>query len=252
MLALTHLPSPHMECGERTFMERAAISIPQAMEQHQAYCRMLERCGYQVETLALNRAYADCTFIEDTAIVLEEIAVVGSMGSDARRGELDGVETLLRQYRDVHRVVLPATLEGGDVLRIGRTLLVGLSSRTNAQGIKALSELVGRYRYRVQAIPVTGSLHLKTACTALPDEKLLVNPHWVDTRELREYATCFIPEEEPWGANVLCAKDIVCLSDQHVRTADIISRFGFEVATVDISQFAKAEGGVTCLSILLS
>ena len=137
-------------------------------------------------------------------------------------------------------------------MRVGRTLLVGFSSRTNQEGIAALTDIVGRYGYRVLPVPVTGCLHLKTACTALPDEQLLINPAWLDTQVLRGFELRRIPKEEPWAANILCVGNTVCMSASHVRTAEIAGEMGFDVALIDVSEFAKAEGGVTCLSILLS
>ena len=156
----------------------------------------------------------------------------------------------LRRYREVHRVELPATIEGGDVLRVDRTLLVGLSSRTNGAGVRALEGIVRRDGYRVVAVRVRGCLHLKTACTALPDGKLLVNPAWLDVGVLRGFEILRVAEEEPWAANVALIGASVCMSAGHPRTADKISEMGFDVRAVDLSEFAKAEGGATCLSIV--
>ncbi|MBC8868599.1 MAG: dimethylargininase, partial [Planctomycetes bacterium] len=145
---------------------------------------------------------------------------------------------------------LTRTIEGGDVQREGRTLLGGLSSRTNSAGISALDTIVRRCGYRVVAVPVRGCLHLKTACTALPDGRLLVNPAWLDVRDLGDYELTPVPDDEPWGANVALVGTSVCASAAHVRTADSIREEGFDVQLVDLSEFAKAEGGVTCLSLV--
>src|SRR5438105_1738865 len=138
MLALTHVPSPNLSQGERTHVERLAIDYDRAVEQHGEYCRMLHDSGAHVRTLEVNRHLPDSTFIEDTAIVLDEVAVLASMGTETRRAELTGIEAELRKYREVQRVRPPATIEGGDVLRVGRTLLIGLSARTGAAGVRAL------------------------------------------------------------------------------------------------------------------
>jgi dimethylargininase len=252
MLALTHVPSPNLEQCQLTHRARSPIDHGRAVRQHEAYGRMLRDCGAAVRSLDVNRDLPDSVFIEDTAVVLDEVAVLASMGAPSRRGEPAGIEPELRQYREVERVGLPATLEGGDVLRVGRALLVGLSSRTNAAGVAALDAVGRRFGYEVRAVPVRGCLHLKSACTALPDGRLLLNPDWLDTAALRGFGLVFLPEEEPDAANALLVGARVCLPAAHGRTADLVRRLGFAVETVDVSEFAKAEGCVTCLSLLLA
>ena len=125
MLALTHIPSPNMDRGQRTHVARTAVDHVLAVRQHAAYCRMLADCGAAVRTLDVNRDLPDSTFIEDTAVVLDEAAVLASMGTPARQGEPAGIEPELRKHRVLHHILAPATIEGGDVLRVGRTLLLG-------------------------------------------------------------------------------------------------------------------------------
>jgi dimethylargininase len=252
LVALTHAPSPQMEGCELTFVERATIDFPRALQQHEAYCRLLRDCGAEVHLLSTNGDQPDCVFVEDTAVVLDEIAVVGSMGAKSRRPETEAIARELGKFREVERIELPGTLEGGDVLRVGRQLLVGVSSRTNDSGLRCFAEIVGRFGYEIIPVPVHNCLHLKTACTALPDQTLLVNPAWVGMEALRSYECICIPDREPWGANVALVNEIVCLSTEHKLTAEMISKRGFEVRTVDLSEFAKAEGGITCLSILFA
>src|SRR5438876_3006563 len=171
MIALTHVPSPNMEHGQRTYVARIAIDYARAVRQHEQYCSMLRTCGLEMITLDVNRGLPDCVFVEDTAIVLDEAAVLASLGIGSRRAEPAGIEPVLRKYREIQRIEQPATIEGGDVLRVGRTLLVGLSSRTNAAGVSAFRAIIGRYGYSVVPVRVRQCLHLKTACTALPDER---------------------------------------------------------------------------------
>jgi dimethylargininase len=241
-----------MHLGLRTHVARSAIDYDRAVRQHAEYCRMLRHCGVQVRTLDVNRELPDCVFIEDTAVVLDEVAVLASMGVESRRDEPAGIEPELRKLREVHRIEPPATLEGGDVLQLGRTLLIGISSRTSRAGLAALEAIARRYDYKLLPVAVQGCLHLKTACTALPDGTLLVNPDWVDMEDLRGFDTIRIPEQEPWGANTLSIGQKVCLAAEHVRTGDLLRARGFEVETVELSEFAKAEGGITCLSILFN
>jgi dimethylargininase len=250
MLALTHVPSPHLEDGLRTHVASVPIDYESALLQHADYVRLLGECGAVVRTLTVNRELADGVFIEDSAIVLDEIAVLTTMGTSARRPELPGIESELRKYREVYSLALPARLEGGDVLCVGRLLLVGLSARTDIAGAQALETIVKPHGYRVKTVPVSRCLHLKTACTVLPDGVLLVNPDWVDVQALAGFERIDIPDTEPWGANVLCVRGRVCAAAEHVQTAELLRRRGHDVRTVPLSEFAKAEGGVTCLSLL--
>lgn len=251
MLALTHPPSPDLDLGQRTHITRQAVDFAQALEQHATYCRVLRECGCEVRTLEVNRDFPDGTFIEDTAVILDEVAVLASMGTEARRGEPARLVAELQAHRPVRRLELPATLEGGDVLVVGRTILVGLSSRTNAAGLEAFEAIVRPHGYRVRPVAVRGCLHLKTACTALPDGSLLANPAWLEVEALAGLPTVTIAAEEPWGANTLPIDGCVCLPAEHVRTADLLRRRGFDVRPIPLSEFAKVEGGVTCLSLRL-
>jgi dimethylargininase len=250
MIALTHQPSPNLQACERTFVPLMSIDAALARQQHQAYCQALTDCGAEVRVLDFNLNLPDCAFIEDTAVVLDAVAILCSMGTPSRQAEPAGIEAVLREYRAVERILPPATLEGGDVLQIGRRLLVGQSSRTSGNGIAAFQEITSRFGYRVTAIPVRGSLHLKTACTALPDGRLLINPDWVDVGSLAEFDRIPIPKEEPFAANICLAGQNVLLPGSHRQTAELLKQLGFATRAVDISEFSKAEGGVTCLSLL--
>lgn len=252
MIALTHVPSVHMHAGLRTFVDRVPIDHELAMNQHVAFRRMLGRHGAAVRNLDDNRHLADCAFVEDAAVVLDEVAILTSMGAAERRLELPAIGKELAKYRKLEHVDLPATLEGGDVLRVGRTLLVGISARTNRAGIEALERIVGAYGYRVVPVPVKGSLHLKTACTALDERTLLVHSRWLDREALKGFELIPIAEEEPWAANVLRLGEHICMSSAHPRTIDLVRKRGHMVETVDLSEFAKAEAGITCLCILFS
>lgn len=252
IIAITNAPSPLLEQCELTHLERTTIDYAVALKQHEGYQAMLRACGAEVHALEVNGNHADSVFIEDTAIVLDEIAVLTSMGTASRRGEPAGIEPALRQYRPIERIAPPATIEGGDVVRVGRALLVGRSSRTNAAGAAALERIVQRYGYRVVPVPVTGCLHLKSACTALPDGRLLVNPAWIDLRALVGFETVPVPAEELSAADVALVGDVVCMAAEHPRTARLVESLGFTVRTTPLSEFAKAEGAVTCLSLIFT
>jgi dimethylargininase len=250
LIAVTHTPSPRLQEGERTYVDATAVDSARALRQHADYCDALRSCGAEVITLDTNRQLPDCVFVEDTAIVLDEVAVMMSMGAESRRAEPAGIEPTLRRFRAIERVVLPATIDGGDVVRLGRTLYVGESPRTNAAGIVTLRAIVERSGYAVIGVPVLECLHLKTACSALPDGRLLVNREWIDVSPLPSGSLLDVPAAEPWAGDVLVIGDRVIASDAFPGTARLLERCGFDVVQVAVSEFAKVEGGVTCLSLV--
>ncbi|MEX2317334.1 MAG: hypothetical protein WD669_09300 [Pirellulales bacterium] len=243
-----------MDDCELSFADRVPINYERALAQHAAYREVLSQCGADVVVLSASDDLPDCTFVEDAAVVLDEIAVIASPGAVSRRREVEDIEEALRPHRPIERIRLPGTLDGGDVLRVGRTLLVGLSARTNGEGVAALDEIATPRGYRVWPIGIRGCLHLKSACTALDNRTLLVNPEWLEVQafgELSErYRVIPIPASEPFAADVLRIGARICLPAAHLRTAEAIERLGYETSRVDLSEFAKAEGGVTCLSIV--
>ncbi len=252
LIAVTHLPSPNMQRCERTYVDEQLIDYDLALTQHAAYCDALRDAGADVATLDANRSLPDCVFVEDTAIVLDELAVMMSMGAASRRTEPPAIERALSRWRRIERVALPGTIDGGDVVRAGKSLFVGKSPRTNAAGIAALRETVRPFGYDVTAVPVTQCLHLKTACSALPDGRFLVNPEWIDGSPLPRSSLLHVPRAEPWSGDVLVVGEHIIASDAFPETADLLASNGFDVATVSVSEFAKAEGGVTCLSLVFA
>jgi dimethylargininase len=250
LIAITQLPSPRMQQGERTFVGDERIDPALALRQHEAYRNALRRCGAEVIVLDANLACPDGVFVEDTAIVLDDVAVMMSMGAASRRGELPAIEAELARWRPIARVRLPATIDGGDIVRAGRALYVGRSPRTNDSGIAALRSIVAPFGYTVTAVPVTGCLHLKTACSALPDGRFLINADWIDTSALAAGALLPVANDEPWAGDVLVIGDRIIVSDAFPQTAELVAEASREVIPVSVSEFAKAEGGVTCLSLV--
>ncbi len=250
LIALTHRPSPRIAACELTFIEREPIDSQRAARQHEAYCRTLEACGAEVTVLSDNSSHPDAVFIEDTVIVLDELAIMASMAKASRRGEVPRIERELGRYRELRKIPLPATIEGGDVLRIQRTLYVGWSPRTNRAGLDALLEIVRPYGYRVVAVEVQGCVHLKTACSALSEARVLANPAWVDLKPFDEVEVVPVAAEEPWAANLLRVGRHVCMSSAFPRTIELVRSLGLNVVPLDMSEFHKAEAGPTCLSVL--
>ena len=252
LVALTHSVSPEINRCELSYVERRPIDVDRAAKQHEDYCNALRACGLRVVELSVNRSYPDATFVEDTAVVVDEMAVMARMGAASRRGEVAGIETVLAEYRQIARIRRPGTLEGGDVLRVGRKIFVGISPRTNAAGIKFLGEILKPFGYHITPVRLKGCLHLKSACTALDDDTLLVNPDWLDLEPFEGFRIVPVPADEPWAANVLRVDGTILMHAGFSKTAGLIRSQGFRLETVDISELLKAEAGMTCSSIIFT
>lgn len=250
-IAITRLPSRSLEDCQLTHLTRAPIDPDKAAAQHAAYRKLLASCGARVITLEADEAHPDAVFVEDPAIVLDEIAVMMSLGRPERRGERAALEAELSRHRPIERIEPPDLIDGGDVLRIGKTLYVGRSSRTDEAGIEALRRIASPYDYEVVPVTVNGCLHLKTACTALDDETILMNPEWIDRDAFSGRLIVEVPPEEPRGGCVLQVGSTVCVSAAYPKTERLVREKGYRVAATDISELHKMEGGLTCLSIML-
>lgn len=252
MIALTRRPSCSLVNCEVGHVPREVIDLPLAFQQHEAYCQALRQLGVAVEVLPPEEAFPDSVFVEDNAIILDELAVVTSMGIPSRQGESALLLPVLGRYRRLATIAPPATIEGGDVLRMGNTLYVGESTRTNRAGVETLQSIVESLGYTVTSVGIQACLHLKTACTSLDDETLLVNPAWIDSHALRWFRLLHVPAEEPFGANVLRLPGGVLVQASSPLTRDAIESQGFAATCVEMGEFAKADAGLTCLSLLIS
>jgi dimethylargininase len=258
IVAVTRVPSERLGECELSYMEREAIDVGRARAQHAAYVEMLRRAGAEVVILPALDEMADAVFVEDTAIVLDEVAIVAPMGAASRRGETEAIVDTLRAYRPVRALVAPATLDGGDVLHVGRTLFVGQTPRTNRAALEQLRAIVAPLGYAVIGVPVTKCLHFKSGCTTIGPETVLVNPEWVAPSVFGDRQIVTIDPVEPWGANSLMIRDHVVIPASVPRTRNRVERalvkqgWGGTVVEIDVSEFQKAEGGVTCMSILIT
>jgi dimethylargininase len=250
LVALTREPSASLHAGERSYRAREPIDVERARRQHRAYRQALAECGARVVTLPPLDDLPDAVFVEDVALVLDEIAILLGMGVESRREEPARIAAELARWREVVRLPEGVRAEGGDVVRLGRTLHVGDSGRTDAAGIAAIAAATGALGYRVKPVAVGGCLHLKSACTALDDETILVNPLWVDPREFEARRAIEVAEEEPAAANAVRAGGGVLLQTGCPRTAERVAAAGFDVRSIDVGELAKAEGSLTCLSLL--
>jgi dimethylargininase len=250
LTAITRAVSPGIVKCELTFVARQPIDLAKAEEQHRGYQALLERFGVRVLTLPAEPALPDSMFVEDAAVVLDELAIIFPLGTETRRPEAASVAQALAKFRKLAHVELPGQVEGGDLLRIGRTLFAGLSSRTNAEGIRQLASILAPYGYEVVSVSVTGSLHLKSAVTYVGRGTLLANRAWFDAKPFAGFEWIEVAPDEPHAANALTIGSAVIFPMSFPRTRARLEAGGFLVTPVDISELQKAESGLTCSSLL--
>ncbi|MBP1633890.1 MAG: dimethylargininase [Acidobacteria bacterium] len=248
-LAITRDLSPAIARCQLTHLARQPIDLGRARAEHAAYEECLLALGCQVQRLPAGEEMPDSVFVEDCALVLDEVAVLTRPGAASRRAEVTAVEEALRPYRPTLRIGAPATLDGGDVLRVGKTLFVGLSTRTTAPAVQELERLVAPFGYSVAAAEVRGCLHLKSAATEVARGILLVNPEWTG-EWVRGFERVEVDPAEPYAANALLVGETVIFPCAFPRTRDRLERRGIATRLVDVSELAKAEGAVTCCSLV--
>ncbi|HEV3201850.1 MAG TPA: arginine deiminase family protein [Bryobacteraceae bacterium] len=250
--AITRSVSPAMNHCELAYLPRQAIDLDKAARQHRQYESCLSELGVRVISLPPEPDLPDAVFVEDPAVVADEVAVLTRMGAEPRRREGESLARALEPFRPLRRLREPATLEGGDVMRVDRTLYVGASVRTNAEGIRQLADTVSPFGYEVRAVEVRGCMHLKTGCTYLGDRTLLANRGWIDAGAFEGFRILDVAPEEPWAANVLSIGDTLMMPDAFPVTTRMLERQGWKVRTLDVSELMKAEAGLTCMSILFA
>jgi dimethylargininase len=250
LAAVTRAVSPSINQCELSFVERRPIDVVTAMAQHAAYEARLKWLGIRVVSLPAAPEFPDAVFVEDPAIVLDEIAVITRPGAVSRRGEAESLAQALAPYRPLRRITEPGTLEGGDVVRIGNKLFVGRSARSNADGLAQLARETQPFGYSVQSVEICGCLHLKSACTYLGRGTILANRDWVDLAPFGGCRVIEVPRAEPAAADAMAFGDMVVLPASFPETAAALERSGWRVLPVDVSELQKAEAGVTCMSLI--
>ncbi len=246
--AIVRAISPALNRCELTYLERREIDIELAVEQHRNYIRSLRDSGLAVYELPADPRLPDSVFVEDPAVVVDEVAVIARLGAESRRGESQAMADALAPFRPLIRMTPPATLDGGDVFQVGRTLYAGRSQRTNDQGIEQLRAAVAPWGYEVRPVDVRGCLHLKSGACWVGGDTLLVNREWVDASVFEGYD--LIDVQEPWAADVLVLGNFVLMPEGYPQTKQLLERAGFAVRTIDVSELQKAEAGVTCMSVI--
>jgi dimethylargininase len=251
VIAITREVSPRFNECEITHIERTPIDLNIARAQHHEYVNVLKRLGCEVIELPPEADLPDSVFVEDTAFILPELAVITRPGADSRKPETESISRALSPYINLIHVREPATIDGGDVLVLGKKIYVGLSTRSNQEAIDQLNELLCEYGYSVIGVELHDCLHLKSAVTRVDDQTLLINKSWLDTNHFENFDVSEIDPSEPFAANCLPIEKSIIFPAAFPKTCAKLKERGHKVVTVDMSELAKAEGAVTCCSLII-
>lgn len=223
-----------------------------ALKQHAKYIEALEKCGVAVTVLPAEDDFPDSCFMEDVAVVTAKCAVITNPGAASRNHEIDTVRPVLEKFYSpevIESIKAPGTLEGGDVMMCGDTYYVGLSARTNSEGIRQFREIMAKYGYKVIGVPLSEVLHLKTGVNYIENNKMLVCGEFIDKPEFASYEKIIIPEEEAYAANCIYVNGTVIVPEGYPAVLEAVKNAGYPVLTVDTSEFRKVDGGLSCLSL---
>jgi dimethylargininase len=252
LTAITRAVSPALANCQLSFIPRETIDLAKANQQHQAYETLLAKLGARVISLRSESDLPDSMFVEDPALVLDEVAIIFPLGSEIRRREAPSIAAALRPFRKLAHIELPGTIEGGDILRLGQKLFVGLTARSNAEGLAQLSRITAPLGYQVVGVPVTGCLHLKSAVTSLGGNTLLANRSWFDASIFDGHLWVDVDPDEAHAANALALGGTIIFPASFHRTRARLEARGFQVTALDISELQKAESGLTCSSLIFN
>jgi len=250
-IAITREISPRFAECEITHIERTPIELEIARAQHRAYVETLRKLGCEVIELPAEPDLPDSVFVEDTALILPETAVITRPGADSRKPETKSIIQALTPLVNLMHVREPATVDGGDVLVLGKQVYVGLSTRSNQEAIDQLNGMLGEYGYSVIGVALQNCLHLKSAVTRVDDQTLLINENWIDASCFAHFDLIRIDPSEPYAANCLPIGASVIFPSAFPKTRAILEQRRYDAITVDVSELAKAEGAVTCCSLII-
>lgn len=250
--AITREVSPRFEECELTHVERTPIDVELARLQHRAYVDALKALGCEVLELPPEQELPDSVFVEDTAVVFPELAVITRPGAVSRRPETESIARALAPHSELAHIREPATLDGGDVLVLGKNVYVGLSTRSNAEALSQLQDILGGYGYSLTGVPLRDCLHLKSAVTRVDDRTLLINASWVDPGCFAAADLIEVDPAEPSAANCLPLGGAIVFPTTFPKTRVKLEERGYQIAPVDVSELAKAEGAVTCCSLIFN
>jgi dimethylargininase len=252
-VAITRQISPRFNECEITHIERTPIDLDLARAQHEDYVQALKGlgCGCDVVELPAEAELPDSVFVEDAAFILPEIAVITRPGADSRKPEIVSIARALSPFKKLIYLQDPATLDGGDVLIMGKRIFVGLSTRSNQAAIDQLNTMLAPLSYTATGVLLHDCLHLKSAVSRVDDDTLLVNKNWLDTHHFEHYRLLEVDPDEPFAANCLPVGDSIIYPTSFPKTAARLEEAGYRLVKVDVSELAKAEGAVTCCSLIL-
>ena len=250
LIAITRGVSPAINECELTNLEREPINYERACAQHAQYESALKHLGLAVLSLPKEPTLADSVFVEDTALVLDECAIITRPGADSRKPEIESIAKVLAPYRKLFYIEAPARVDGGDILRVGKNIYVGLSTRSDTNAIEQMQDFLQPYGYEVNAVIVTGCLHLKSAVTQVAKDTLLINPKWVDRNLFSGMKFIEVDPSEPYAANAVLIGETIVYPTAFPKTQKRLESAGIHMVTVDADELAKAEGAVTCCSLI--
>ena len=252
LLAITRDISPRFNECEITHIDRTPIDVAVAQSQHHGYVQAIKELGCAVLELPAEPDLPDSVFVEDPAIVFPEVALITNPGADSRKPETQSIAQVLAPYRELLQLKPPATLDGGDVLVLGKNIYVGMSTRSNQHAVDQMNQLLGPFGYRVQGVEIHGCLHLKTAMTRVDEKTLLLNRNWVDVEHFEGYDLIEVDPSEPFAGNCLPINGSIIFPSDFPQTAKKLEQRGYILKSVVVDELAKAEGAVTCCSLIIS
>jgi dimethylargininase len=251
-IAVTRGVSSRINDCEITHIERSPIDVGIARHQHSEYVKALIALGCQVVELPEEPDLPDSVFVEDTAIILPEVAIITRPGADSRKPETESIGKILSKYRPLKFLKEPAIADGGDILVLGKDIYIGLSTRSNRSAIAQIQTILDPYEYRVQGVNTKDCLHLKSAVTRINDDTILINKNWLDCEPFKKYIWVEPDVSEPFGANCLPINDEIVYPTSFPKTCFILESKGYAIRSVTVDELAKAEGAVTCCSLIIS
>jgi len=252
LLAITRDVSPRFNECEITHIERTPINLEVARAQHRGYVQALKEIGCTVLELPSEADLPDSVFVEDTAFILPETAVITRPGADSRKPETESIIHALSPYIKLIHLKEPATLDGGDVMVVGKRIFIGLSTRSNSEAISQLNILLKEYGYTVTGVQLHDCLHLKSAVTRVDDKTLLINKNWVDTHPFSGFDLIEVDPSEPHAANCLPVGSAIIFATSFPKTRKTLEERGYKIVSVEVDELAKAEGAVTCCSLIVT
>ena len=251
VIAVTRQVSPRFNECEITHIDRSPINIDIASAQHEGYVQALKDMGCELIELPAEADLPDSVFVEDTAFILPEATVITRPGADSRRPETESIIRALRPYRELLFINEPGTVDGGDVLVLDQDILVGMSTRSNQAAVDQINILVGKFGYRAQGVELHDCLHLKSAVTRVDAKTLLINRNWVDTHHFPGFDLIDVDASEPFAANCLPVNGEIIFPAAFPKTRVKLEARGYKIRTVQVDELAKAEGAVTCCSLII-